>query len=160
MNCRVEFDDLIGTHVLTGFWRSEAAINNGWDLHNADAVTFILNGVTYQALEDPQDGYRSSIDHIVRCSPAPEPKNEFPPVKVNIYKSIADTFEGLLIEDAVSKLIVAEIGTERSDSYYPSFVASFYPEHMTLDKSAVKKAYPDTSPGFFEGIDNPLFGSW
>lgn len=112
---------------------------------DANSIRFRLNGVTYVASEDPSDGYRSSMREI-RIEEKPEKLNVFPAVLV--HTNYADKRSQLIGErdsygdndrdcdilqiiDTVSGAVIATIGTDNSDDYYPSFVGHFDPTKMT-----------------------------
>lgn len=129
----VAFSDLVGEHVLTGVSSVEVRVEG--DV--ADSITFVLDGVAYTAQEDPSDGYRSYLGALYIGG---ECANTFPPVRVlarevgrreNDYGS--REVELLELVDAVTGEIVLEVGTDNSDDYYPSFVASFRPQHMAIN---------------------------
>lgn len=132
---QVAFDSLLGEHVLTGVDMSVERVKQ-WGEHFKDAnvCTFRLDGVIYTAIEDPDDGYRSSMDKFFVGGAI---TNEFAPVKVigtvrtkGEYSQVDDV---LVFTDAVTGKTVLEVGTENTDDYYPSFVASFHPENMAIN---------------------------
>ena len=62
----MELKDLVGKHVLSGVEYSNVIINDGWRNNNEECtcVKFTLDDVTYVAVEDPEDGYRSACRDI------------------------------------------------------------------------------------------------
>ncbi len=89
-------------------------------------LRFILDGVSFAAIEDPSDGYRSMLEGVFVCK---EPiKNTFPAVNVNISKVESETDDLYRMTTALGDVVV-EFGTENTEDYYPCFVSHFNP-HM------------------------------
>lgn len=101
---------------------------------------FRLDGIVYVAIEDPSDGYRSSMRDLITPN-NPAMKNVFPPVKVIGRMRTEGEFGGLddVLElvDAFTDKVVLEVGTDNCDDYYPCFVASFHPENMATNADIV-----------------------
>ena len=52
--------DLVGIHIMTGIETGTVKIKGQWySKDNCNYVKFKLDGITYMAVEDPDDGYRS-----------------------------------------------------------------------------------------------------
>lgn len=125
----MELTDLVGEHMLTGVERTLEPILNDHDM--ADALSFCLDGVTYTATEDYNDGYRSSMREI-KVSDR-QLSNMFAPQRVvgmyddNGYNDI------LKLIDVVTGKVVLEVGTDNSDDYYPCWVASWQPENLATN---------------------------
>lgn len=119
----------------------QTAPENQYD-PDANVMRFRLNGVTYVASEDPEDGYRSSMREIV-IEEKPEKLNSFPGILVHTH--YCETRSQLLGErrggdgecdilqiiDTVSGKVIVEVGTDRTDDYYPYFVGAFDPKNIT-----------------------------
>jgi hypothetical protein len=124
----VTIQDLVGVHTFTGF-------NTSSD-NDSNTAIFVLDDITYMAIEDPDDGYRSSMNKIIitneKCT------NKIPVHFVN--GEIDD--EVINFIDIVTKETVLSIGTDYSDSYYPSFVDYFNPTNLAINKDA--KGYQKT----------------
>ena len=97
---------------------------------------FRLDGVVYVAIEDPSDGYRSSMRDLIIPN-NPSMLNFFPPIKVvgrmrteGEYGTQDDVLE---LVDAITDKVVLEVGTNNCDDYYPCFVARFSPENMATN---------------------------
>jgi len=127
---------LVGPHVLDAVdFSTERVPTYGGYFENAQHCRFRLDGIVYIAVEDPSDGYRSSMEHLLLGSG--EMTNVFPPLQV-IARHRTESGEGwghqtddvLELVDAVTGKVVLEVGTENEDDYYPCFVASFHPEAM------------------------------
>ena len=133
----IELETLIGERVLTGVdtdvvrvktyeWREEEP---------CEVLRFILDGVTYEAIEDPSDGYRSDMQGCyVTDTPV---KNMFAPVKVVGRFRTKGEYSGtdavLELIDAANGKVILEVGTSNVDDYYPSFVAGWHPGDMAVN---------------------------
>lgn len=128
----IELDSLIGEHVLDGCDLSTEQVKTyGEHFEDANVIRLRLDGKVYTAIENPDDGYRSSMERLfVEDCPI---KNTFPPVRVLASKKANDTYavnDTIELIDVVTAKVVAEFGTDNTDDYYPSFVSAFWPEHM------------------------------
>lgn len=124
----IRLDDprLIGKHTLTAVDNFSASVKAYPKLDNCQVLNFELDGVTYTAVEDPDDGYRSMLgDIIVTNYKVP---NQFPPIVVEGSLGTPDR-PCLLVLSFCGKPVVT-LGTDNSEDYYPSFVADFQPENM------------------------------
>ena len=128
----IKLEKLIGKHLLSGVDTYAKKITDKNDYNfgvDANCISFILDGITYTAVEDVDDGYRSSmkklgVDTVVV-------KNTFPKTEVLVrMKSDSDYQVNDILEFINTKngKIVLEVGTDGTDYYYPCFVANFYPE--------------------------------
>jgi len=104
---------------------------------DSSVCRFRLDGKVYIAIEDPNDGYRSSLASLAQYTSEVRLENTFPGARVlvrhkstNEHGQEADMLEFLDVETGLS---VLEVGTNNSDDYYPSFVASFHPENMAAN---------------------------
>lgn len=136
MTDQVELDSLVGEHVLDAVDLSTKSIKQyGSHYEDCEVMRFRLDGVAYTAIEDPSDGYRSSLESLLVSD---EPmQNVFPPIKVIARKkenerySINDTLQ---LVDALTGKVVVEVGTDNTDDYYPCFVSYFAPENMATNE--------------------------
>lgn len=121
----VELESLVGKHILSG-------VDLGTQ-GEASTIVFLLDGKTYMAVEDPDDGYRSSLGTFEMTDLVV--KNVFEGQEVvGSMSSGSDTT--LELTDAATGKIVLRVGTDNSDDYYPSFVSEFTPENMAANKAA------------------------
>ena len=129
----MELQDLVGQHVLDAVDFTNEDIPDGLGGTDGSQVCrFRLDGVVYAAIEDPSDGYRSSMRGIVVVEDAKLTK-AFPMVRViGIYQE-SYSEDVLRLFDVETGKSVLEVGTLNTDDYYPSFVASFSPENMTIN---------------------------
>lgn len=112
------------------------------DDSEANAIKFCLDGVTYMAVEDEDDGYRSALRHVIVTDSAP--KNLFPAVVVVARQSGKDSDITELVSQETDK-VVLEFGTDHSDDYYPATLACSIPKQcrsmrQRLFRSAKKSA--------------------
>lgn len=129
----MELKDLVGEHELSGIDTYVLPPKEYWD-DASNAIRFIMDGVTYCAIEDANDGYRSQLESLEITTD--EVKNTFPPQKVigkvrpNGEYEINDVIE---FYDAVTDKLVLAIGTVNTDDYYPSCVLDWNPENMAIN---------------------------
>lgn len=125
--------DLIGLHTLTGvdFGTLEYV---RWDgrVVDVNAIFIELDGVTYVATEDYNDGYRSAMDELLEI-PARDFQNRLPETQVcgvwvQRSKYNKDDLVGLI--DIVNGKTVVVVGTDKADDYYPSFVSEYTPQNL------------------------------
>jgi len=127
-----ELNDLVGLHVLTAVDMDtnslpESMRGEVWD--GANVINFELDGVTYAVIEDPEDGYRSSMQEIITV--AYSISNRFEPCKVECKMRENGGDVVLDMYDVVTGNVVLSVGTwSDEDYYYPYFVAEFTPENM------------------------------
>jgi hypothetical protein len=136
-----ELTDLTGLHMLDAvdFERVVVKRYEGDEYgEDASVCRFRLDGAIWMAVEDPNDGYRSSMREVtkLRANTAVKLVNVFPPVQVlGVYHErrryeACDILE--LYATANGKLLLT-VGTENNDDYYPSFVANFVPENLPVN---------------------------
>ena len=134
----MELKDLTGKMMLDAVDFSNEKVKTwGDDFEDSEVCRFRLDDVIYSAIEDPSDGYRSSmrdlnIEHGFM-------KNTFEPIEVLcIYREKDGEYGGtddiLILVDIGTDEKVLEVGTTNTDDYYPCYVASFHPEAMSINK--------------------------
>lgn len=128
----VKLESLTGKHLLSGafFDAVHEPQYEGGSSEECQVLRFTLDGQNYEAVEDPEDGYRSALKEIRKSEVAPA--TMFPAVEV--VGEISDSEYGgedciLQFKTSAGK-IVMEIGTCDIDDYYPGFVALFRPENL------------------------------
>ena len=127
---------LAGKHVLSGIETGQVERETwGYRTELHGYVKFTLDGVTYMAEEDPDDGYRSYMKDLVIVE---EPcKIRIPEVPVicrmesggNCKKANVLTFI-----DAENGKDILAIGTDYSDEWYPCCVMRYMPENMSCNE--------------------------
>lgn len=129
--------DLVGNGILDAVdFGTEGHKRWTDELEDCQVCRFRLNGTTYLAVEDPNDGYRSGLEKLIVQEGA-KLANIFPAIEVlGVHRTKrGDYRECDIIEliDMITGKVVLEIGTDNTDDYYPSFVASFSPENMATN---------------------------
>jgi hypothetical protein len=133
----MELSDLVGKHVLTGCDMSNLKVKETWGdgYEDCSVINFVLDGKTYQAIEDPSDGYRSSMSEIKESDETV--KNTFQGHEVlaqmrgkGQWGSECDILD---LVDVVTGKVVLSVGTDNTDDYYPSFEAVFTPENLAAN---------------------------
>ncbi|MFT4064348.1 hypothetical protein [Paraburkholderia sp.] len=135
----VELDWFVGkTFKLTGVGSEQVANTESCrDDDVATCFSFILDGKCYTAMENPEDGYRSSMRELVVTKGA-SISNRFKGVKVVGQRRSEDQYQKhsvIELVDAVTDKVVIEFGTANTDEYYPYFVSGFHPENMVLNET-------------------------
>jgi hypothetical protein len=126
----VEFDALCGQAFLDGVDRDTTQVRQ-WDdqFESAQCVRFRLDGVVYTAVENPQDGYRSSMQGLY-IEPGSVMKHTFDPVLVTVREGEGSDSEVLEILCAETGKPLLKVGTVNHDDYYPSFIDDWRPENL------------------------------
>lgn len=98
----------------------------------ANSFSFCVNGRTWTAFENPEDGYRSSLGLIAMregnyCSTTFPSVALTPRLEFSTYK---DAVLLLLVHPATQE-IALQVGTQDHDDYYPCFVASHDPKVLS-----------------------------
>ena len=137
---KIELESLIGLHELSGCDFDTAHIPDDYYKY-CNVINFVLDGITYTAIENPDDGYRSSLDQVLATDKPV--KNTFPPVQVLCRMRIESKYwtDNILeIIDVVNGKVVLEVGTENVNDYYPTFVSDFIPENLHLNPTKRMRA--------------------
>lgn len=132
----MELKDLVGLHKLSGVDMSNEKIKEEWgdSFEDCQVINFILDRKTYTAIEDPSDGYRSSMREIKESKVVIT--NKFAPVKVMGVMRQDKSDDVIDFFDVKTGKVVLSVGTEDLDDYYPGFVAFFNPENMAINTVA------------------------
>jgi hypothetical protein len=135
----MELKELCGEHLLCGVDRETKRVNESWgdNFEDCDSISFVLDGVVFTAVEDPSDGYRSSMrELLIGGDPV---KFTFPPVRVvgrmrgdGEYHETNDVLE---LVDVLNGKTILCVGTENTDDYYPYFVAEWSPQNMACNSN-------------------------
>jgi hypothetical protein len=134
----VDLDWFVGkTFELTGVGQEQVRLKTSYGSgEESTHFSFVLNGNCYTAIEDPSDGYRSSLNRLA-LTKGTKITNRFLPVKVTGRRGEAGYYKSDLVElvDEVTGKTVIEFGTSNTDDYYPSFVGNFQPANMVLNET-------------------------
>jgi len=136
-NEEIDLESLVGQHKLSGVDEYAAKFQTyGSHFEDCQCIRFVLDDKTYIAIEDPDDGYRSRMEKLILTDE--KITNPFPPIDVVVLWRTQSAYnndcEILDFIDAKNGKRVLEIGTDNTDDYYPSFVASFAPENMSINE--------------------------
>jgi len=113
----MKFDDLVNKEFLAFY----GVDNNCFRLGIIDTEELL----TYEAIEDQDDGYRSYLDSVEIKDPSGLIFFQGPVAIVSIEHtkdSYSDIFE---FKDVVDNHIWLRVGTENCDDYYPWFVFEY-----------------------------------
>src|ERR1035437_3425986 len=131
----MKLEDLIGSHELSGIDETSEEMG-GWNHdESVSVILFILDDITYKAVEDPDDGYRSYMKELVRCDD--KVSNVFPPQKVfGKMKGSEEWCVNATIQffDSETTKLVLELGTDNTDDYYPYCVMHWHPENLSINR--------------------------
>lgn len=130
----MKLKELVGTHSLDAVDFSTKSIETWGDsFEDCQVCRFRLDGITYMAIEDPNDGYRSTMEEL-GIDKGAKMKNVFSAIDVvsrhRTKGSYGNEDDILEILDVNSGKRILEVGTESIDDYYPSYVANFHPENI------------------------------
>ena len=122
---------LVGKHILSGV---EIGIDTFkiWDEdEQCNYIKFTLDGVTYMAIENPDDGYRSCMEKLIIAT---HPCGTTIPDTEVVGRMDPDNKDSLItfIDCGTGKDVLC-VGTDYGDSYYPSFVYSWFPENLSCN---------------------------
>lgn len=112
---------LCGKHVLSGVSRNYTA-------HDAECIDFIIDGKTYRAVEDPQDGYRSCLKGI-EIANEKIPAN-IPDTEVVVSYDTDDDCQILRFYETKYGKEVLAIGTRYVSDTYPVCTFQYSPENL------------------------------
>lgn len=136
----MKLKDLVGIHLMTGIETGTIKINGWWyKSNNCNYVKFRLDNVTYMAVEDPEDGYRSCCNELEIVDE--ECKTKLPAILVECKMREDSNVTGwhkekndiLEFYDAVNKQMFMAVGTGNIDDYYPYFVFEYTPELLSFN---------------------------
>lgn len=129
----MKLKDFVGKHILAGCQFGTMPKKDEWQDSDPNTLDFILDGRLFSVVENPDDGYRSSMDDIIENRESLIITNTFTPCEVfgtfrpnNSYED----FDVVDFFDIVTGKVVMSIGTASVGDYYPSFVGDFTPENM------------------------------
>ena len=118
-----------------------AGTGREFKFYGAHSCMFKLDSITLEAIEDPNDGYRSYLNSIVITKEEEGTPGGFfktplanvrivsvsDPKKVD-YSDYTDGFEGWAFIDADDGHIWLVVGTSNTNDYYPGFTFDYRPK--------------------------------
>ena len=134
----IRLEELEGVHILTGVDMENRQVDRYGDNYFEDCtcLNFVLDGVVYTAIENPEDGYHSALDKVIVSSDVVD--NTFEPVAVfaKHFTRLDNHYECdiLRLFDLKNSKMILEVGTGNIDDYYPYFVGSFFLEDMSVNQ--------------------------
>lgn len=131
------FEELVGKHRMSGIeeGRTEHMLSI-YGIEEVNYVKFTLDGITYRALEDPDDGFRSYCQNLETVEE--ECKIKLPDIEVVCECSAKyGDYEAdmIIIKDAENGLPILELGTANTDDYYPFCVMEWMPKNIALNRA-------------------------
>ena len=131
----VTLESLVGLHLLSGVDMETKDLPSEYNddsTYRGNVINFVLDGKTYTAMEDDNDGYRSAMRELFVSRK--KVSNQFDSFQVmGIYRSNGEygSKDSLLeLYDVRNGKCVLVVGTHNTDGYYPSFVSTWNPENI------------------------------
>ncbi|MFW6028786.1 MAG: hypothetical protein ACOCRO_00885 [Halanaerobiales bacterium] len=131
-------EDFECQHFLSGVEFDSTDPRSGSDENKANRMTLIIDDIPFGFVEDPTDGYRSSMK-CVELSDAVV-RNTFNPILLNFTYWDEEHHELLVahlpnIQEKKLETAVLQVGTDNTDDYYPCYVDYWSPEKLYFFKS-------------------------
>lgn len=104
----------------------EELVGKEFDFYGVNCNCFKLGTKVWEALEDPDDGYRSFMDSVVSTFKV-YVFSRTPLARVKVVEE-DDVFEGYKLVDVRDNHVWLRFGTEHYDYYYPYFVFDYQPK--------------------------------
>jgi len=109
----------------------DTLIGPTWAFYGVDNNFFKIDGLVLEAMEDPDDGYRSALAEVRIAKDTDDYKPTFftqPVAQVKIREiENPERYGWELVDEA--EHIWLQIGTDYNDHYYPSFIFSYLPKN-------------------------------
>lgn len=103
-------------------------VDKEFQFFGVDNNEFKLDDVVYEAVEDPDDGYRSCLGSVE----VSKSEGLFWKLPLGTVKIVAEGFhcgfEGWSFVDTQDGHVWLRVGTDHSDDYYPCFVFDYQPK--------------------------------
>lgn len=108
----------------------DTLIGPTWDFYGVDNNFFKIDGLVLEAMEDPDDGYRSALAEVRVAKDTDKYKPTFftqPIAQVKIREIENPERYGWELVDSSGHAWL-RIGTDTSEDYYPCFLFSYEPK--------------------------------
>lgn len=131
----ITFKSLCGGHKFSGCELTREEIERYFGTENCGVCLFTLDGVTYKAVEDPDDGYRSYCKELIVTEQ--KPRYSFHEIDVVCHMLEDDDYghnDVLVVRDARNGKIILQVGTKDIDDYYPYCWFEYTPENMECNQ--------------------------
>jgi hypothetical protein len=139
-----EFDGKVFTLDAVDSATTTCVSAYGYERGPANSLLFRLDGVVYEAIEDAEDDYRSSLEELRRAEEGTPMVNTFTPTHVKCEHvtrqgdrereaggySWGRDCDILRFVATGNGKVVLEVGTDNTDDYYPTCVLSFFPQDL------------------------------
>ena len=114
----------------------EDLVGKTFNFYGVNCNCFKLNGTVWEAIEDEEDGWRSSLDSVVESTDnLIFPQKRLARVTLegctdndSGHKFCDNTFEGWQLKDVKDGHIWLRFGTDHCDYWYPYFVFDYQPK--------------------------------
>lgn len=131
----INLRDIQGEFLLSGVGFGVVHSENVFESDDANTMTIILDDIPFTFVEDPDDGYRSTLDRVFIGGWV---DTTFPPIVVRVEydeNSQYGEFDNnqllygfdIKLHDKKPCFIV---GTDNTDDYYPMYIANWNPENL------------------------------
>lgn len=99
-----------------------------FDFHGVADNCFRLDGVVYEAIEDPDDGFRSMLECVRVVDAGGRPFFATPVARVTVRASAGADSDTWDLVDAEDGHVWLSLGTESTNDYYPWFQFEYSPK--------------------------------
>lgn len=125
----MELKELQGTHIWSGIEVGQVDDEDGL------CFKFTLDGITYLAIEDEDDGYRSFMRELqVSSKPCNTP---LPDILVRCEYEDEIEQDILKIYEVASGNLILALGTDYIDDGYPCCIMEYHPERLSINQKEV-----------------------
>ena len=136
----LQLKDLCGAHKLQGVEQKQVlrkAVEDWEEDEMRDGVAVRLDGITYLAVCDPRDGWRSCCEDLEIIEDVP--RYRIPDIPVIGTMRPQDrwsrgTDDILMLIDAATGKSVLEIGTGNTGDWYPYWHFEYHPENLACNQ--------------------------
>lgn len=128
----MKLKELCGGHILSGV---ETGTKKRSQVIWVNYIKFCLDGTVYVAVEDPDDGYRSTCEELeVEANGVCNIKIPDTYVTCSMAPDGTSSNDVLIITDVATGKPVLEVGTENYVDYYPCCVMRWMPENLVWNQ--------------------------
>lgn len=133
----LKFENLCGKHIFYGCELCIEEFEDEWIGKNVRSVClFNLDGITYKATENPDDGYRSYCDALEVSDKLPKyfiPGGNLVMCSMKENEDWAEN-DVLVIKDFKNGKEILRVGTAYVNDWYPCCVFEYNPENMSCNE--------------------------
>lgn len=135
----ITLESLCGKHIFSGCELTTETIKGYFGEEQCNICLFLLDGITYIAIENPDDGYRSYCEDLKISEKTP--RYTFPGIEVLCSMMENEDCQNnnvLVIRDVANGKTILEVGTKNYDDWYPYCHFSYTPENMVCNQEEQK----------------------